>query len=382
VRVAVKDLIDLRGTVTTAGCRSLERRSQPAEHDAPLLAGIRAAVDRGEVTIVGKTNLHELAFGADGINIPYGTPTNPIDPTRIPGGSSSGSAVAVATNEADIALGSDTGGSIRMPAACCGIVGLKTTWGRVPITGVWPLAPFLDTIGPMARTVGEVVRGMDLLEPGFAAEVAALSSSDVLRIGRAHPLDDGVVLPAIDRAVDAALDASASAGTLTVAPCHLPLWSSAHDDGLVVLLGEAWRCDRDLLDDPSGIQESVRRRLWAGREIEDAAIVDARAVRAVVIDALRPLFESVDVVAIPTLPILTPRLHEGDNAPMTALTRYANLAGLPALSLPVPLLPADRTAPDGHLPTSIQLIGAPGADAMVCAVAARVEAAVATSHSR
>src|SRR5947209_17108039 len=145
-RLAVKDLIDVAGVPTTAGSRALERKAKPADADAPCLAGARAAGAR----IVGKTNLHELATMPIGTNPWFGNPVNPLDPALIPGGSSSGSAVAVATGEADVAYGSDTGGSVRMPSACCGTTGLKTTWGRISLEGVWPLAPTLDTIGPMA----------------------------------------------------------------------------------------------------------------------------------------------------------------------------------------------------------------------------------------
>src|SRR5207248_450736 len=118
--------------------------------------------------IVGKANFHELAFGATGVYPWYGTPENPLDPSLVPGGSSSGSAVAVATDEAEVAYGSDTGGSVRIPSACCGTAGLKTTHGRISLEGVWPLALSLDTIGPMARDVAGLVRGMHRLEPGFA----------------------------------------------------------------------------------------------------------------------------------------------------------------------------------------------------------------------
>src|SRR5580700_7343250 len=123
VRLAVKDLIDMEGEITTAGCRAVAERAAPAGRDAACLAGARAAGAR----IVGRTNLHELALGVTGINPWYGTPVNPLDPTLVPGGSSSGAAVSVATEEADVAYGSDTGGSVRIPAACCGIAGLKTT---------------------------------------------------------------------------------------------------------------------------------------------------------------------------------------------------------------------------------------------------------------
>ena len=140
-------------------------RREPSRptRDAVCMAGARAAGAR----IVGRTNLHELALGVTGVNPWYGTPVNPLDPTLVPGGSSSGSAVAVATGEADVAYGSDTGGSVRIPAACCGTAGLKTTWGRIPLGGVWPLSPSFDTVGPMARDVAGLVLGMQLLEPGF-----------------------------------------------------------------------------------------------------------------------------------------------------------------------------------------------------------------------
>src|SRR5947209_4402652 len=192
-RLAVKDLIDVEGVPTTAGCKAVAETAAPAEKDAPCMAGARAANAR----IVGKANLHELAFGATGVNPWYGTPENPLDPALVPGGSSSGSAVAAATDEADVAYGSDTGGSVRIPSACCGTTGLKTTHGRIPLEGVWPLALSLDTVGPMARDVGGVVLGMQLLEPGF--EMAGVAPTTVGRF-RLQGTD-----PEIDAAIDGAL---------------------------------------------------------------------------------------------------------------------------------------------------------------------------------
>src|SRR5437899_4229857 len=191
-RLAVKDLIDVEGVPTTAGSRAVERGAKPAGADAPCLRGARAAGAR----IVGKANLHELAMLPFGTNPWFGTPVNPLDPALIPGRSSSGSAVAVATDEADVALGSDTGGSVRIPAACCGVTGLKTTHGRVSLEGVWPLAPSFDTVGPMAAAVAGLVIGMQLLEPGFAPSRAPARTVGRLRTS-AHP--------ALEAAVDAAL---------------------------------------------------------------------------------------------------------------------------------------------------------------------------------
>src|SRR5690349_17724493 len=195
-RLAVKDCIDVGGLPTTAGCQAIAEQARPADQDAPVVAAARRAGAR----IVGKTSLTELCWSASGINPWLGTPPNPLDARRIPGGSSSGSAVAVAAGEADVALGTDTGGSVRIPAACCGIAGLKTTWGRIPLDGVYPLAPSMDTVGPLGADVAAVELGMGLIEPGFAAGSCELAA------GRMRPEVD--VDPVTDAAVDAALAAA------------------------------------------------------------------------------------------------------------------------------------------------------------------------------
>ena len=256
VRLAVKDLIDMAGEPTTAGCRAVASRAEPAASDAACLAGARAA----GVRIVGRTNLHELALGVTGINPWYGTPVNPLDPTRVPGGSSSGSAVAVATGEADVALGSDTGGSVRIPSACCGTAGLKTTWGRIPLEGVWPLSPSFDTVGPMARDVAGLVTGMALLEPGFAP-----AAPQVLRVGRVPVEAD----PAIDAAVTAAL--SLSGWDSTTVP--VPGWDDATAQAGLLLVVEAWQSDARLVAvDPEGIGADVKARLALGSTFADATV--------------------------------------------------------------------------------------------------------------
>src|SRR5690242_3919752 len=196
-RLAVKDCIDVEGLPTTAGCQAIAEQARPADRDAPVVAAARRAGAR----IVGKTSLTELCWSASGINPWLGTPPNPLDARRLPGGSSSGSAVAVAAGEADVALGTDTGGSVRIPAACCGITGLKTTWGRVPLDGVYPLASSMDTVGPLGANVAAVELGMRLIDPGFAGASAEVPG----RVGRIRPAPDLGVDPATDAAVDAAL---------------------------------------------------------------------------------------------------------------------------------------------------------------------------------
>ena len=371
VRVAVKDLFDIAGVPTTAGCEAVAARAQPAARDAKCLEGLRAAVLRGEASIVGKTNLHELAFGADGINEFYGTPINPLDRHAVPGGSSSGSAVAVANNEADIGIGSDTGGSIRIPAACCGIVGLKTTWGRIPVDGSWALAPFLDTVGPLARTVADIVVGMELLEPGFADHVHIASRTLHKRIGRIvrHWVD---VDPVVTAAVDALLDRMCTEHSVEVVDVELPEWADAHAAGLTVLLGEAWRQDGFLLNGKSsaGVSEEIVERLRLGEGITDERLDKARAQRPVIVNAIRALMtaQRLDALAIPSIPTLPPSVGSTANASMTALTRLANIAGAPALSVPAPVPSAIRQAETASLLSSLQLVGQPGADATLCAL--------------
>ena len=172
----------MKGVVTTAGSEIFSATHKPAEKDAPCLAIAR----RRNVQIVGKTNMTEFAVSPSGMNEYFGTPVNPLKRNLIPGGSSSGNAVALASGMADVAFGTDTAGSIRVPAACCGIVGLKTTYGLVPIEGVYPVEPkHLDTVGPMGKDIAHTVQGMELLQDGFAAKYAAAKAAKPT--ARKHP---------------------------------------------------------------------------------------------------------------------------------------------------------------------------------------------------
>lgn len=355
-RLAVKDLIDLAGLPTTAGSAAVEKTATPADRDAPCMAGARTA---GAV-IVGKVNLHELAFGASGVNGYFGTPVNPLDPQRVPGGSSSGSAVAVADGDADIAYGSDTGGSIRIPAAFCGVTGLKTTHGRIPLGGVWPLAPSLDTVGPMARDVAGVAAGMALLEPGFVADVPPAS-----RLGRIRPAGIDVD-PAIDAAVDAALARSGPAVTETV----LPGWLAARETCNVIIDAEAAECNQALLMDPVRrdlLGSDVRARLEGGAAVAPGELAAARAVQPVWRDAMAKALSEVDLLVVPTVPVYPPLLADARGVHYTTFTNPVNLAGFPAVAVPVPS--------SGRLPASLQLIGPPGSEALLLATAAIIEAA-------
>lgn len=354
LRVAVKDLIDVEGLPTTGASPALAERARPADADAPCLRGVREAGAR----IVGKANLHELAFGGTGVNHWYGTPVNPLDPTRIPGGSSSGCAVALATDEADVAIGTDTGGSVRTPSACCGTVGLKTTHCRVPLAGVYPLAPSLDTVGPMARDVAGVVTGMGLLEPGFRPADEATTTIGRVRV----PGTD----PAIDRAVDEVL---ATTG-LTVVPVDLPGYEAAVRAAVTILFAEAWQSDGELVESGAPLGEDLRERLDQARRITEAEVAAAEHERERWRRHLEAAHEVAPVLAWPTLLGLPARLD--DPVPDTRTTNIVvNLAGVPSLALPVPLR-------GSHLPTSIQLVGARDAEELLCATGLVVEAAAAS----
>lgn len=352
--VAVKDLIDMAGLPTTCASRPVAARARPATRDAACVAGVRANGGR----IVGKTNLHELAFGGTGVNEFTGTPINPLDPDRIPGGSSSGSVVAVATGEADIALGTDTGGSVRTPSACCGTVGLKTTFGRIPLTGVHPLAPSLDVVGPMATTVAGVETGMALLESGFAAASAPANHIGRYRLPGTHPEIEG--------AIDAAL---ARVGIPTGA-VDLPGWQQAYDASTVIAFVEALEVNADLVRDHADeLTPAVRARFERSATFSPGDLRDARSVvapwRAELDDALAhtPIIALTGILDEP--PPLSDPLCLDTRMPNVPL----NLSGHPAIVLPV-----DRP---GHLPTSLQLFGRIGDDELVVATAAAIEDALA-----
>ncbi len=354
VRLAVKDLIDMEGVPTTAGCRAVANEAAPARSDAACMAGARSAAAR----IVGRTNLHELALGVTGVNPWYGTPVNPLDPRLVPGGSSSGSAVAVATGEADVAYGSDTGGSVRIPSACCGTAGLKTTWGRIPLRGVWPLSPSFDTVGPMARDVAGLVLGMELLEPGFA-------------VGDRVPVTVGRLRVEADPSIDEAIDGALEGAELEVSDIVLPRWHEATAAAGILLVSEAWVTDRDLVARrPGQIGPDVVGRLRIGESIDARTLASARKVKDEWVACLDEAFRRVDVIATPTLTVFPPPLQGGEELLMARCTLPVNLAGVPALALPVPSA--------GTLPASLQLIGPRGGEELLLSAGRTIEAAAAT----
>jgi len=354
LRLAVKDLIDMKGVVTTAGSEYVAETSPPATSDAACLMISRAR----NVQIVGKTNLSEFAVAPSGVNDFFGTPRSPLSKNRklIPGGSSCGSAVAVANGLADVAFGTDTAGSIRVPAACCGIVGLKTTFGLVSLQGVFPIEPeHLDTVGPMGKDVDHVVQGMDLLQNGFAARyraaIAAKPSATKIRIGRLYLSGTD---PKIDQAIDDAL-VGAQFQVIPLDQVFKEKWNRAEKDGITLAAAGAYISDRKYFDKLMGV--SARTKAIIALGAFDFATNYQNSLRRQVAwqQALDQIFRRVDFIALPTLQKLPPRI------PMLALSEMqvlhlqntvaVNFAGNPALAIPIPL--NDNIVPV----TSLQLIG-------------------------
>ena len=365
----------MKGVVTTGGSEFLAKHSLPAKRDAKCLAIAR---QRG-VQFVGKTNLSELAVAVSGMNAYYGTPRNSVGKEwwrLIPGGSSSGSAVAVANDEADVALGTDTAGSIRIPAACCGIVGLKTTFGLVPIDGVYPIAPTrLDSVGPMAKDIARTVQGMDLLEAGFAARyqqaVAEGRSARDIRVGRLYIAGTN---PSIDQAVDNAL-AVAGFTVVKLGPDFSDKWIQAQRDAATVAAVGAWLYD---LKFQNQSEVSIRTKaVVALGGIEYNTTYQAALRRVTTWKAeMRKAFRKVDFIALPTLKALPPHvpLFGGTvafEARMLGLqnTQAVNLAGDPALAMPIPIA-------HEKIPASLQLIGPRRSEAALLNAGRLVEEAV------
>ncbi len=355
--VGVKDLIDVAGSVTTAGCRAVAERATPASRDAACISALRTA----GVRLCGKTNLHELAYGISGVNPWYGTPENPADPGRVPGGSSSGSAAAVARGEVDWALGSDTGGSVRIPAASCGVVGLKTTHGRLSLDGVWPLAPSFDTIGPIAPDVAGVVTAMSELEGGFEPATDLSFHLGRLRVELGARLG-------IDPAIEAAVDDALLKTGIVFEGALLAGWKQAWVAQQTLLSDEAFAADAFLLepDRVAGLGEPVRGRLASSKQ--DAASLDAaRRVQRSFSQSLEELFSRFGALVLPTLP-RRPFFEGESSSGYGALCSPVNLAGLPAITLPVPC--------PGRPPTGLQLVAPAGGEERLVALAVLVEQAV------
>jgi amidase len=375
LRLAIKDNIDTKGVVTSAGSEYLAHNNPPASRDADCLTIAR----QQHVRLVGKTNLSEFAVAPSGLNDYFGTPKNPFNKGHklIPGGSSSGSAVAVASGSADVAFGTDTAGSIRVPAACCGIVGLKTTFGLISTRGVFPIEPkHLDTVGPMGKDVAHVVQGMGLLQNGFEAKyktaVATQPSAKKIRIGRLY-------LSSTDPQIDQAVDEALAKGRFQVSKLDGRFrrkWDQAKTDGNTVAAAGAWISCRAYRNKP-GVRLRTMAAIILGRVLYPTRYQAALNRRAQWERDLGQIFKKVDFIALPTLQILPPRIPSiGRIALLEARVLAAqntvavNFAGNPALAIPIPV--ADKSIPV----TSLQLVGPRYSEAALLNAGRLIEAEV------
>lgn len=358
LRLAVKDNIDIKGRVTSAGSEYISKNHAPAARDAPLLALARER----NVRIVGKTNLTEFAITVSGKNSFFGTPKSRLDGRNevIPGGSSSGSAMAVATDMADVSFGTDTGGSIRVPAACCGVYGLKTTFGLVSTKGVFPISPkHLDTVGPMARNISDLAQGMSLLQRGFATRyknaVADKPLARDITIGRLYL--DGTN-PEIDQAIDAKL----AAKHFKIIKLHKRFqakWKQAEEDGKVVALGDTRQNDQKYANQ-KGVSLLTKLVIMSGELNYKGDYKAALKRKAAWQRDLHQIFRQVDFIAVPTLQGLPPKMpFWGSDAVFEwrvfdmQNTVAVNFAGNPALTLPIKMPAKGKTVPV----TSLQFVG-------------------------
>lgn len=368
--VSLKDLFDVAGEVTRAASKVLAEEGKVAVTDAPIVQRLRAA---GAV-IVAKTNMSEFAFTGIGINPHYGTPRNPADRARAPGGSSSGAGVSVADGMCEIGIGSDTGGSVRIPASLCGVVGFKPSKQRVPTEGAFPLSYSLDSIGPLAKTVAQCAQADAVManEAPWPLDPAPLTG---LRFGVAQGLPLENLDETVGRRFPEALDRLEKAG-VRLSYEKLPLFDDMTrvQSRASILVAEVYSIHSERFAQRGDeVDQIVRARVEKGRDILAADYVIATRARAALIRAMDARLRDVDVLVMPSTPTVAPRIDEvGDpkafmtrNAMLLRNTTIANYFDLCAISLPLPR--------DGALPTGLMLYARNGQDRNLLRIAAAVE---------
>ena len=355
IGLAVKDLFDTAGLATTYGSGIF------ADHVPSETAPAVAALETAGYALVGKTNLHEFAYGTTSENPHFGAVPNPIAPGRVAGGSSGGSAAALAAGLADAALGTDSAGSIRIPAACCGIVGFKPTYGLVSLERCWPLAASFDTGGPMARSVAECAELLGHLVEHF--EAASLDSLEELEVAVAWT-------ELADPLVRARVEAAAACFP------HLRAVDLPFPDRAVYapFMREVADVHRELFaQNAESYGEDVRIKVERCLDVRDSEVERGIRRRAEYADRMSEALDGLDLVLTPTLPIVAPLLGAGgigDLEVRESLIRFTfpfSALGWPALALPC------GAAEDG-LPASVQLAGRAGADVLVLAAGRLLEA--------
>jgi aspartyl-tRNA(Asn)/glutamyl-tRNA(Gln) amidotransferase subunit A len=368
--VTIKDLFDVAGEVTRAGSKILAEEAAPAVADAPVVQRLRAA---GAV-IVAKTNMTEFAFSGIGANPHFGTPGNPRDRSRVPGGSSSGAAVATADAMCDIAIGTDTGGSVRVPAALCGLVGFKPSRQRIPTAGAFPLSRTLDSIGPLAKTVADCAKADAVMAGEDFTPLAPIALA-----GLSFGVADGMPLDRLDHKVAPAFVSAIArferAG-MRVSHETLPLLD---DMAAVNAKGgisppEACAIHRDrMARRAEDIDPNVRLRIARGCAVPEADYAEMMRERARLVAAMNARLGSLDALVMPTTAIIAPTIAEVADAKVFAACNAAllrnssivNFFDLCAISLPLPV-------PLSAMPVGLMLIARNGEDRRLLRIAAAV----------
>jgi aspartyl-tRNA(Asn)/glutamyl-tRNA(Gln) amidotransferase subunit A len=369
IPIAHKDLVWTRGIRTTSGSKLF------AEFIPNRDAAVAETLAAAGAVMLGKTGLHELAYGVTSDNPHFGTIRNPHDPGRTPGGSSGGSGVAVATGMALMATGTDTGGSIRIPASFCGVVGLKPTYGLLDLTGIQPLGFSLDHLGPLTQTVADARITLRVMARGARFRAAPASVRDI-RIGLPENFYFSSVAPEVRDAVHQAARIAERLGA-PVTPVPVPDIDALNAIGRVILLAEASALYEPYLARRSEFGSDVLALLDQGRLIPATDYVNAQRLRKTLLADFRELFRTVDCLFTPTTPIVAPRIGQQQvpvgpemldaRVAITRLTRGLNVLGFPALSMP-----CGRSS-EG-LPISLQLIARPSEENLLLLLGEALEA--------
>ena len=374
IPISIKDLFDVQGQVTRAGSRLLER-SPPASADAVAIGRLRSA----GFIFVGRTNMTEFAYSGLGLNPHYGTPLNPCDRAarRIPGGSSSGAAVSVTDGMAAAGIGTDTGGSCRIPAAFCGIVGFKPSASRIPRDGVLPLSDSLDSVGPLAQSVACCAILDRIMSGAAATDVRELPGRQLgsIRLG----IPRHFVLNDLDAEVGAAFEQALRNLRARGLAAH-EIDFKALDDlprinakgGLAAAEAFAWHrrhlADKEALYDPR-----VSARILKGAEQSAADYIELRHARQAMIEEAQKIMAGLDGLIYPTTPMIAPRLAElQDDAEYARLNMLAlrnpsvaNFLDTCAISIPIQA--------EGQPPVGLNILGHPGQDEALLAIATALE---------